>query len=96
MIKENSRVVYTGANRPNLLNKSGKVVAFNTPKTSALVEFTYADGGIYTTDWVGIGALKEVTPDLSDAVKSLESKKAELLTQVAQLDAAITAIKGLA
>lgn len=95
MIKENSRVVYTGANRPNLLNKPGRVISFNTPKTSALVEFTYTNGGIYTTDWVGIGALKEVVSDLSEAVKSLESKKAELLTQVAQLDAAITALKGL-
>jgi len=52
-------VQYDSIGRPYLAGLPGKVLSFNTQKTSALVEFT-RDNGTVLSEWVGLAGIKKV------------------------------------
>src|ERR1044071_4299413 len=78
MIENNSLVNYTGKNLTEFIGKSGRVITFNAPKTSAFVQFKMDDGA-YESAWVGLGALSEsfTDPPMTAILESLRTKLKE-------------------
>jgi hypothetical protein len=74
-VKLLEKVTYNGTGRPWLAGQEGTIVALNSTRSSALVDFRHQVTGKITSEWVGLGALKEVnTPLHADTIKLLEDK----------------------
>jgi len=97
-------VLYNGASRPYLKNRTGTILAFNAEKNSALVRFEPGNNYESQDAWVGVAALENAPEDTSpEAVirKELEQIKKDwpevrdayrkMNTRKAQLEQALNA-----
>lgn len=97
-------VQYNSIGRPYLAGLPGKIVSFNTNKTSALVEFRREDGR-ELTEWIGISGIKRATNsnsaeeiirqelrDVNEKYITVSAEYRKLSTRKSQLEAALRAL----
>jgi hypothetical protein len=96
-VAKGKEVQYEGYNRTYLKQYPKAVLtgAISETSQSAMVEFLDKNGKVVDHAWVGFGYIKEVTYAQQDVINTLTTKRDDLLTQVAGIDAAIDALKAL-
>lgn len=96
-VPDDKRYKYNGQNRTYLAKYTGRILEYNTYRTSALVDWLTADGTVATSEWIAVSSLAEIksNPEVQKVIDDLKSKVEAKAAELAALENAISALSAL-